>query len=127
MRDVRRRKFFTEPSLAQQSFKKECDVNEIMKKYRKSGDPSVLSKLGTYTEGHYGDFSAVGDYRSALDAVSRAADVFDALPAKVRQRFGNDPASFLDFCNDSANFDELVAMGLAKKKVVEQSDETTAT
>lgn len=121
----RRVKICEGESMTQQSFKKECDINEIMRRFRKSGDPYYLQRLGTYTEGHYGDFSQVVDYRSALDAVARAAEVFGALPAKVRRRFDNDPAAFLDFCENPANAEELVQLGLATRRVEQDPEKTT--
>lgn len=121
----RRVKICEGESMTQQSFKKECDINEIMRRFRKSGDPHYLQRLGKYTEGSYGDFSQVMDYRSALDAVARAAEVFDALPAKVRREFDNDPARFLDFCEDPRNGEQLIAMGLATRRVEQVPEKTT--
>lgn len=125
-RPLRVDKTFTEPSLTQQSFKKECDINEIMRRFKASGDPAYLQKLGGYTEGLYGDFSDVPDYRTALEQVKRAGDVFGALPAKVRARFSNDPAEFLDFCQNPANADELVNLGLATRRVAQDVEKTPA-
>ena len=41
--------------------------------------------------------------------------MFLDLPAKVRDRFKNDPGQFLEFATDPSNVDELVKMGLATK------------
>lgn len=117
-------KSFVLPSRTHQSFKQECDINEIMRRFRKSGDPDFLKRLGRITDGVYGDFSNVSDYRTALDQVARAADVFSALPARVRARFENDPAVFLDFCSDPANAQELIDLGLATPRVADSAPET---
>jgi len=68
-----------------------------------------------------GDFSEVVDYRTALEQVAKADEAFMALPAKVRARFSNDAAEFLDFVHNPANKEELVSMGLANPPVVERT------
>lgn len=113
--------FFDEPSMTKQSFQEECDVNEIMRRFVRAGDPNVLNRLQAYSGGVYGDFSGVTDYRSALDQIRRADEVFMALPAKVRAEFQNDAARFLDFCQEPRNLDRLRELGLAKPKVEQKS------
>lgn len=111
-------KVFTKPSRTKQSFKKECDVNHIMEKFKRVMGADYLNRYNSVVDGRFGDFTQVADYRTALDQVNRASEVFMALPAKVRSRFYNDPAEFLDFCSNPANADELVSLGLAEKKPV---------
>ena len=65
----------------------------------------------------YGDFSGVGDFRSAMQAVVSAQDEFMKLPANLRNRFGNSPQAFLEFCSDPSNKDELVKLGLSTPSV----------
>lgn len=112
---IKVQKVFTKPSRTKQSFKDECDVNLIMKRFKKTMGADFLSRFQGYVGGMFGDFSGVTDYRSAIEQIDKARDVFLALPAKVRARFNNDPASFLDFCQDPRNADELVNLGLATK------------
>lgn len=114
-RDV---KVFANPSRTKQSFRDECDINMIMKRFKKNMGVEYLSRFQGYVDGQFGDFSGVVDYRSAIEQVSQARGVFDALPAKVRSRFSNDPAEFLDFCQNPANVDEMVELGLAVKRDV---------
>lgn len=110
---MRVQKFFTKGSRTKQSFKAECDVNLIMKKFKKKSGAEFLTRYQGYVGGTFGDFSEVVDYRTALEQVARADEVFMALPAKVRSKFSNDAAQFLDFVQNPANRDELVKMGLA--------------
>lgn len=77
------------------SFADECDINRIMSKYQRTGILPDVSKLGQYL-----DVSNVTDYASALNMVSDAQDLFDALPAHIRQDCYNDPAVFLDRATD---------------------------
>lgn len=44
----------------------------------------------------FGDFLGVSDYQTALNQVIEAEEAFDALPAKVRARFDNQPVDFLE-------------------------------
>lgn len=105
-----------------QSFRDECDVNKIMKRFKRSAGVGFLDRYQGYLSGQFGDFSEVVDYRTALDQVRQANEVFGRLPAVVRKRFGNDPASFLDFVHDPANVGELVKMGLANAKPEEKKE-----
>lgn len=112
---------FDEPTKTKQSFKDECDINIIMKKFKKvMHGTDYLNRYQGYAGGEFGDFSQVSDYRTALDQIAQARGVFDALPAKVRSRFQNDPAEFLDFVQNPANQDEMVYLGLATKRAPNQ-------
>lgn len=96
-----------DPGMTDQSQAADCDVNKIVDRYMKTG---VLP--GTDVEGLYGDFVDVTDFQTSMNIVIRAQEQFDALDAKVRKRFGNDPSEFLAFCNDPSNAKELVSLGL---------------
>jgi len=105
---------FSKPSLAKQSFRDECDINNILRQFNVTGELPVGS-----VQPQYGDFSGITDYQSALNAVMAAQDSFLELPAKVRARFDNDPAVFLDFVSDEANRDEMKALGLLSQETVQ--------
>lgn len=105
-------------SRTKQSFAKQCDINHIMTKFTRTAGVDFLKKFSGYTGGQVGDFSKVVDYRSAIEQVRAAEGVFGALPARVRGRFLNDPAAFLDFCQNPANLDELISMGLVAPESV---------
>jgi phage internal scaffolding protein len=102
---------FTKPSRTQQSFKSECDINNILRQFNVTGQLPVGS-----VQPQYGDFSGITDYQSALNAVMAAQDSFLALPAKVRAKFENDPALFVDWASDEANKDEMKALGLLREE-----------
>ena len=107
--------------LTKQSFMKDCDINAIIRKAVKNGGlPQMI-----HDNAVYGDFSNVVDYQTSLEVVSRATTQFAALPAHVRARFNNDPASFLAFANSEANVEEMIKMGLATRKVVEEVNPST--
>ena len=98
-----------EPTLAQQHFKDECDINYVLNNF--GIDALRVSPL----EPRYGDFTGVVDYHSALNAVIAAEDEFMALPANIRTRFDNDPAKLIDFMQNPANRSEAESLGLVNK------------
>lgn len=100
------------PTKAQQQFKDECDMNNIVAKYARQGTP--LSSIPN--TGRYGDFSNIPDYQAAMNQVNAAASAFHAQPAALRDRFKNDVASFVSFVRDPKNQDELIKLGLATRR-----------
>ncbi len=105
---VRIRKKFTLPTRAKQSFKDECDINVIMAKYKARGIVTHVTKY----QGHYADLPTEVDFHSNLQSVMDAQEAFASLPAKIRERFKNDPAQFLGFVQDPKNQSEIDQMGL---------------
>jgi len=100
-----------EPSLTQQQFQKECDINYIVRQNEQTG---LLNHVNQQTP-QWGDFGDATDYQASLNLVNAAQASFMALPADVRARFDNDPAKLLTFVTDPNNGDELVRLGLATK------------
>lgn len=98
-------------SLTKQAFKDECDINNIMRKYERTG---VLDHVGMSVP-QYGEYMGSLSYQESLNAILYAQDQFSALPAELRERFGNDPAQLLAFMEDSKNLDEAVKLGLVQK------------
>lgn len=111
---------FSTPSLTHQSFKDECDIGNIMKRYLRTG---VLTHL-TSLQARYGDLSNLPDYHTALNTVIQAQDSFDALPAVIRARFFNDPGQFMDFVSNPENRDEMVKLGMIESQ--KQDDQSLA-
>lgn len=103
-----------EPSLAQQHYKDECDINTILEKFNITGllPESPLSP-------RYGDFTGIGDYHTALNRVLAVQDEFEALPAQIRARFENDPAKLIEFLEDEKNRPEAENLGLVDMAAAE--------
>jgi len=96
----------------------ECDINSIMKKYERTG---ILEHRNRF-EGAYGDFtSSPESYHEAMNSVLLADEMFSTLPSKVRRRFHNDPAAFLEFTANPENAEEMVRMGLATARETQVS------
>jgi len=94
-------------SLTKQSFKDDADINFIVQRFGVGQPISVPARMPTY-----GDFSGISDYRTALDALIAADEVFMGLPPHIRERFDNDPAALVDFCSDPSNRSEAMELGL---------------
>jgi len=99
-------------SLAQQHFKDECDINNILRQFNITGllPEAPLSP-------RYGDFTGIGDYHTALNQVIAAEDEFMSLPAQIRARFENDPSQLIEFLNNPENRNEAIDLGLVNKSV----------
>lgn len=94
-------------SLTQQSDMEDADINVIARRFALSGEMPRNVRMPTY-----GDFTGIGDFRSAIDAMASAQDSFMQMPAGVRDRFKNDPQLFVAFCSDPANLQEAGKLGL---------------
>ncbi len=85
-----------------QCYKDECDIDKIMTRFNVTGTISHLAKH----EGAYADFSDF-DFHEQTNMLTRGREIFDALPAELRQEFGQSPAKFFAYVNDPKNVDEL--------------------
>lgn len=113
--------FEGELSMTQQQFKDESDINNIVDYNMRYKDPAFITKLtlaGKISQAQpiYGDFSEVQDYRHSLEVMEQAQKQFNALPAKVRARFNNNPADMLAFVENPDNALECVSLGLMQAK-----------
>jgi len=107
---------FPEEGLTKQSMAAECDINNIVAKYQKTGAIAHYSKH----EASYG-FADSLTLHEALNVVKKADSMFLDLPSSIRTRFEGDPGLFLDFVQDSENSEEMVELGLATPKAVAEA------
>lgn len=110
-----------DPSRTKQSFQDETNINNIMAQYIKTG-------LVDYVNEHaprYGDVTGL-DFQSAMNTVALGREMFDALPANIRDRFANDAAAFLDFVNDPGNDEEAIKLGLKVKPATPPAPQVAA-
>lgn len=94
-------------SLARQEFRDETDINTIVERFLKTGQMPESPVVP-----QYGDFTNVYDFQSAMNAYRKGQESFDALPAKIRARFHNNPQELLEFAADPDNTDEAIKLGL---------------
>lgn len=96
-----------EESRTKQSFKEECDINNIMRKYEATGLVDFVSQY----QPQYGDVTGI-DFQNSMNIVAQATEMFEALPAKTRDLFENNVAAFVDFVSNPENDAKAVEMGL---------------
>ncbi|AXH72089.1 MAG: internal scaffolding protein [Microviridae sp.] len=107
---IRSQLLFAEQGRTKQSFKDECDINIIMKRFAVTGELSHLSQAQPL----WGDLPEI-DFHGAMAVVVDARERFQTLPAELRDRFLNDPARLLAFVQDPANKEEGIKLGLFRK------------
>lgn len=93
-----------------QEFKDDCDINNILRKFRKTGVLEHVRKHGP----EYG-FAPAVDYHEAMNLVLKADAMYADLPSDLRKRF-KDPAEFLEFVQDPENAEEMLELGLRTPK-----------
>lgn len=94
--------YFTE-----QAHKDQCDINQILRKYDKTGLITHVSKM----EGTYGNLTGM-DFKEAMDLVINANRMFKDLPSEIRKRFNQSPQDFLAFMEDPNNREEAIELGM---------------
>lgn len=104
------------PSKTDQSQKDDCDVNNIMAKFQRTGQITHLAKKS----GTYYDSSEIPDLHQALQIVNEAGQNFSQLPAILRKKFNHDPQEFVKYLQDPSNDEEAIKLGLKKKKVASE-------
>lgn len=97
-----------QPTMTQQHFKEDADINIIMKRYQQTG---VLPQVNSSAFGFY-DAGDSLTYQEALNFIIEADDNFMALPSVLRSMFDNDPSKFLSFVENADNYDECVRLGI---------------
>lgn len=105
-----------------QEFAEEVDINTLLKRFAITGHLPTGVRMPTYD-----DFTEVYDFHSAANAIAQANQAFMQMPAEVRERFGNDPARFLAFCDNEENRPEAEKLGLVDPRPPKAPLETAPT
>lgn len=104
---------------AKQSFKEECDINTIVKRFGIGYEMPENVRLP-----QYGDFSNITDFHQALNQVAQTNENFELLPAHIRAEFNNNPGEFVDFVlakdETGENRKKLKNWGLLSKEALER-------
>ena len=101
----------------EQHHKLECDINNIIKKYDRTGLITHVSKI----EAKYGDLTGM-DFKIMRDQVANATSMFEALPAEIRKEFDNDPAKLITFMEHPGNRERAIKLGLIDGEWTEETD-----
>jgi len=103
-------------SKTMQSAKDECDINNIMRQYRRTGMVAHVNRH----QGKYEDLTDVPDYYQSMLKIKQANESFSELPAEIRKQFNNDPGHFIDFVSNPDNLPEMQEMGLIPSESQQQ-------
>lgn len=99
-------------SRTQKQFKDQCNVNNIIAKFKKHG---TITHVRNAQNGVYADLSELPSLQEAHSTINAAVAAFEAVPAEIRKRFAHDPQNFIDFLADSSNDEEAIKLGLKIK------------
>jgi len=106
------KRFITETggeSMTKQSFKKSCDINDIVARARKIGS---LDPMRPKTVPQYLDATKVPDFQAAMKIVLQANEMLMSLDPKVRGLFKNDPEELVQWLSDPVHTQEAIKLGL---------------
>lgn len=97
-----------ERSRTKQAHKDECDINNIVAQYQRTGIIQHVHRA----RGTFEDLPDPISFQEGMNQVIQAQEAFAQLPSKVRDYFGNDPSRFLAAFEDPKQEDQLRAFGL---------------
>lgn len=106
-------------SLTEQQFAEESQIINKIRKYDSQGFFDSINR----NPQQYTDFSQVRDLTDAIELIDNAKDAFETIPSDIRKQFNNSPSEFFNFASQESNYDELVKLGLATGKIVDQLEE----
>lgn len=101
---------------ADQSFRDECDINVILKRFGLGYEIPPGIRLP-----QSGDFTGINNFHDAMNAMIEARENFAAWPAHIRAEFDNDPAKFHDFAVDPKNTQRMAELGLLSEQATERA------
>lgn len=95
---------------AKQEFKDECNINFVLRNYKKTG---VLTHLSDKIP-MYGEVKDM-DLQTAMNVMIEAQDTFMKLPAACRKEFDHDPLKFIEAAQSVEKHPILEKHGLYDK------------
>jgi hypothetical protein len=102
-------------SMTQQHFAHGADVRNIISQYDRTG---LIANVARGVA-QYGDYSEINEYRESLDLINNANDMFQQLPAEIREIFKNDAGDFFEFATNPANESKMIELGLREPNPAE--------
>lgn len=99
-----------DPGVTKQSFRDECDINVIFKRFQDTGIPP-----GGFHMPAQEDFTDLCvDFTTAQNMMAAAKAEFMRMPADMRARWHNDPGELVAWLHDSANAEEADRLGFLR-------------
>lgn len=109
-----------EPSMTKQSFKDECDINNIVKRFEATGQIDHINQAAA--RGVYQDLPEALDLQRGLNIIAQAEEAFMALPADARAAFDNDPVKFVAAAYNPSEENQKLFIRLGLAKHLEKAD-----
>lgn len=100
---------FILPSMTQQHFADETDINQIIRRAVATSDYSIFSPN---KRAEFYDCSTFEDYQSSVNFLNDIEDDFASLPSHVRREFGDDVDKYVSFMTNPENMSRAVELGL---------------
>lgn len=110
-----------DPTMTQQQYKDQVNVNKIMEKYKKTG---TITHVRNAANGVYLDLTEIPDYPTALMQVQQAQQMFEQIPAHIRMKFSNDPGQLITYLKNPDNLQEAIKYGLLVPSKIKQNEQT---
>lgn len=110
----------SQPQLTDQSFKKQCDINLIMKQYEKTG----MLPQQTISNPRYIDNTNIPTLEDAFNITNQAMEAFYTLPPTIRRLMDNDASQLENFISNPENHDLLKKHGVIVEKQHVKPDAT---
>lgn len=101
---------------ADQSFKDDCDINVILKRFGIGYEIPAGVRMP-----QPGDFVGISDFHTAMNQLRETQENFNALPANIRAEFNNDPGQFFAAALDEKNRDRFAELGMLTQKATERA------
>lgn len=105
------------PSLTQQHFGDECNINTILAKARRTGQMPINHMEGAFMDASNGTMS----FHEMQNMVVQAQQNFMAMPSGIRAKFQNAPENLMAFLADENNREEAEKLGLITPQKKEET------
>jgi len=99
-------------TFTKQSSKDECDINNILAQYKRTGMIAHINAAAA----QYIDLPSDLDYQASINVVKSAEAAFASLPSKIRDEYSNDPSQFLAALYDPSKRGRMEELGVLRKK-----------
>jgi hypothetical protein len=100
---------FKGPSLTKQSYKKQCDIQHIMRGYKSTGVFSHLNKNAKNLT--FGEVNINKSWHETQNLLASLRSKFETMPDTIKLKFKTSK-NMIDFISDPKNLKESVKLGL---------------
>lgn len=109
-----------EPTLAQQQYKEQANITNIVNKYLKTGLVNMNTSPPLPDE-----FTAITDFHTAMNIVKRGEQAFNELPSQIRNEFENDAGAFLNALHNPANKEKFQKLGILNTPIEPPTEQSS--